>query len=763
MIVSTQDIQGLVFTEYIDMDNARKIVANWDTIINDFPECRKLQLNEKKKDFDPLISLKKICKNKSIINNVNYLPSKNLKNMGRLFAQSASLQNLPREFRGAIGKNYYDLDMVNAHPSILLQYCQKNDIKCDELQYYVRNRNEVISKIMTDFNMEKADVKELFLSVMNGGKRDGIIDPFFVKFKKECERIHTFIASLNPKLVKDVSKRKEFNVNGSITNIILCNLENEILLTSVQFLMKEGFNVDVLVFDGCMVRKVENKLITPELLSELSDYVFDKCGYKIEIVEKELDNSIDLSKYQNIEVDESNVVSYYKDKEKFEQNHLKIVHPPIFITLERGQMHIQSESELISSYKTEKTTIKDDRGNIIKASFIKNWVDDENIRKYDRLVFTPPPQKHDLRDYNTWMGFDNEKIPLPNKFNIETNEYIARFKDYVANLVNHRDEYVNYIMAWIANMIQYPSQRSQVCIVLYSLIEGVGKSKLIELIEKVIGEKYSYSITDVANGLFGKHSMAEFEKLFISLSEIKGKDTYSNTEAFKSRITDPKRDFEPKGLKGFNAINYCNYICSTNQIGMVNAGENDRRFCIITCNNKKASDKNYFLNFDNEVVNNEEAIRCIYEYLKTFPIETYVPNRLFQLHRPTNDALYQDLKEYNRDIEWNFLEHYVKLHKHQKILKIETKYVWSSFESFLESNGEKRRMEGDNSKKFHFRFKQRIVQVIQNTPEYQEAILYSTKEKRIAMNGNDCYVFNIEKLKKYLDINFDFIDDEDDN
>ena len=51
--------------------------------------------------------------------------------MGRLFAQSASLQNLPREFRGAIGANYHDLDMQNAHPTILLQYCKKNDIKCD--------------------------------------------------------------------------------------------------------------------------------------------------------------------------------------------------------------------------------------------------------------------------------------------------------------------------------------------------------------------------------------------------------------------------------------------------------------------------------------------------------------------------------------------------------------------------------------------------------------------------------------------------------
>ncbi len=43
---------------------------------------------------------------------------------------------------------------------------------------------------------------------MNGGKRERITDPFFPKFKIECERIHTFIASLNPKLYKDVCKKK---------------------------------------------------------------------------------------------------------------------------------------------------------------------------------------------------------------------------------------------------------------------------------------------------------------------------------------------------------------------------------------------------------------------------------------------------------------------------------------------------------------------------------------------------------------------------
>ena len=325
MIVPIQDIQGLVYNEYIDLNNALKILKNWDNIISKLPEERKRKIEEKRKEFDFLISLKKICKNKSPVNNVSYLPSKNLKNMGRLFAQSASLQNLPREFRGAIGANYHDIDMVNCHPSILLQYCKKNDIKSDALEYYVNNRIEVIEKIMTDYGLEKGDVKQLFLSVMNGGKRDGILDPFFIKFKTECERIHTFIASLNPKLLKDVCKRKDFNVNGSLTNIILCSLENEILLHSVQYLMNEGYNVDVLVFDGCMIRRDESKDITDELLTGLSEYILEKTGYDIKFVEKDLDTSIDLSIYESPNNDIEASITYYKDKEEFEKTHIKSV------------------------------------------------------------------------------------------------------------------------------------------------------------------------------------------------------------------------------------------------------------------------------------------------------------------------------------------------------------------------------------------------------------------------------------------------------
>ena len=79
MIVPIQDIQGLVYNEYIDLNNALKILKNWDDIISKLPDERKRKIEEKRKEFDFLISLKKICKNKSPVNNVSYLPSKNQK------------------------------------------------------------------------------------------------------------------------------------------------------------------------------------------------------------------------------------------------------------------------------------------------------------------------------------------------------------------------------------------------------------------------------------------------------------------------------------------------------------------------------------------------------------------------------------------------------------------------------------------------------------------------------------------------------------
>jgi hypothetical protein len=54
-----------------------------------------------------------------------------------------------------------------------------------------------------------------------------------------------------------------------------------------------AINGGMLAFDGCMIRRDENKDITDELLSGFSVYVLEKTGYEIKFVEKDLDTSID--------------------------------------------------------------------------------------------------------------------------------------------------------------------------------------------------------------------------------------------------------------------------------------------------------------------------------------------------------------------------------------------------------------------------------------------------------------------------------------
>ncbi len=202
--------------------------------------------------------------------------------------------------------------------------------------------------------------------------------------------------------------------------------------------------MDVLVFDGFMVRKGEKEL-TEDVLLKLNKYVMDKTGYNITFVEKSIDNILDLSIYPEPIQNMKQSITYYKDKEVFEKTHLKITHPPLYITqFEDGTMNYQSRAEITDSYLEKKSTIENDKGEVEKVSFMSKWVQDEHIRKYEKMVFLPPPCEYDNRYYNTWTEFRQEKVKLPDNFNMETNDYIKQYKQFVYNLFNGVEEYINY-------------------------------------------------------------------------------------------------------------------------------------------------------------------------------------------------------------------------------------------------------------------------------------------------------------------------------
>jgi hypothetical protein len=83
---------------------------------------------------------------------------------------------------------------------------------------------------------------------------------------------------------------------ASLLAIVLNIIEDSILNEIVNF---EGQNfhrnVDVLMFDGCQIRKDVNNPLTVDELTQCSEWVKQQTGYRVSIIEKPMDEVIDLT------------------------------------------------------------------------------------------------------------------------------------------------------------------------------------------------------------------------------------------------------------------------------------------------------------------------------------------------------------------------------------------------------------------------------------------------------------------------------------
>ena len=80
---------------------------------------------------------------------------------------------------------------------------------------------------------------------------------------------------------------------------------------------------------------------------------------------------------------------FAKDKEEFERTHFKIIHPPIYGSYNKNKYEWQSKESIIQSYEHIKSLVKveiNDKTKVQKVVFIKTWINDENIRRYNSLV-----------------------------------------------------------------------------------------------------------------------------------------------------------------------------------------------------------------------------------------------------------------------------------------------------------------------------------------------------------------------------------------
>ena len=144
------------------------------------------------------------------------------KHKDRYYPVGSALTYLKKEIRNSImPKNIKDIDMINAHPVILFNLCQKNDIPCNVLKNYIQNRDIILES----FGNNKKIVKEMFLTILNGGFKEKYSDD---------DRINNYLNLLEKEIIeiqKNFYKKdkryfeKDYNYLGKNLSRIILDIE----------------------------------------------------------------------------------------------------------------------------------------------------------------------------------------------------------------------------------------------------------------------------------------------------------------------------------------------------------------------------------------------------------------------------------------------------------------------------------------------------------------------------------------------------------
>lgn len=179
-----------------------------------------------------------------------YSLATNTETGGRLYC-GLSVQGLPKAIRGFLMSHTTDVDMKNAHPTILYYLCRQHRIECPNLEYYVRHRDEILAQFP-----DRDSAKELFNSAVNNDKKNyKEKHEFFRKFDSETKAIQQHLTQLEQ--YRDIrisvpDENKIRNWDGSTINRILCLYENRILQVALSVCNRLNIEVASPMFDGMM-------------------------------------------------------------------------------------------------------------------------------------------------------------------------------------------------------------------------------------------------------------------------------------------------------------------------------------------------------------------------------------------------------------------------------------------------------------------------------------------------------------------------------
>ncbi len=252
--------------------------------------------------------------------------------------------------------------------------------------------------------------------------------------------------------------------------------------------------------------------------------------------------------------------------------------------LKRRHFDRMTVSDLRTLYMNERIQV----GITEKGDPVMKPVADLWLRHPDRLqyihgvVFDPTNARATAGVLNLWEGFAT--VPAKGNWSL--------MRSHIRDVICDGDPVrFNYLMGWMARMLQQPANQGEVAIVMKGG-EGCGKGTVARALKQIIG----HHALAIANG---KHLVGNFnahlrDVVFLFADEAFFAGDRAHVGVLKSIITEPYITVEAKHINAVEVPNYLHLMMASNETWVVPAALDSRRFLVLEVPERMVGNHRYF-------------------------------------------------------------------------------------------------------------------------------------------------------------------------
>lgn len=236
------------------------------------------------------------------------------------------------------------------------------------------------------------------------------------------------------------------------------------------------------------------------------------------------------------------------------------------------------------------TTNKD--GNPVNMELGRAWAKSKHRRKYEGLVFDPSTNKREIDGYyNLWRGF--AVTPKQGEW--------PWMRLHIRNIIcRENDEYYEYLLNYLAFMVQKPEEPAEVALVLKGG-EGTGKGILLRQFVTIFG-RHAMHLSN-SKHLVGNFNAHLRDSLVVFADEAFFAGDKKHESILKAAITEPTTVIEAKFQDAVTVRNRMTLLMASNDKWVVPAGVDARRFFVLDIDPSCINDRTYFSAISDEMNN----------------------------------------------------------------------------------------------------------------------------------------------------------------